>query len=301
MKKALIQLHLSILLASGTGIFGKLINMSAGLIVFWRIILAGLLLWGWIVWKRKLEKVPLKDKIGMGLVGVLLMIQWVLFYASVKVSNVSIAVVCFSTMGFFTAIFEPIFMKTKLQARELFLSSITILGVALIFSFDSRYRLGVGLGLVSSLACAILAVYFRKYRSRYTSTTVMSYQLVGGFVSAACLLPIYTALMPAEPILPPSWLDFAYLVAFSSACTIFMYLLQIQALEKISAFTVNLSFNLEPIYSISMAMILFGEARELGWSFYGGLFLIVLSVAIHTWIVVQSEQRRNRVLRKSRG
>lgn len=274
--------------------------MSAGLIVFWRIIIAGALLWCWVLWKKQLDKTTLRDKIGIGLVGVLLMIQWVLFYASVKTSNVSIAVVCFSTMGFFTALLEPLFMKTRVQGRELFLSSITIVGVALIFSFDSRYRLGVTLGLISSLGCAVLAIFFRKYRSRYSSATVMSYQLVGAFASAACLLPIYTALMPAEPILPPSWLDLAYLIVFSSACTIFMYMLQIQALEKISAFTVNLSFNLEPIYSISMAMLLFGEARELGWSFYGGLSLIVLSVAIHTWIVIASEQRRNRVL-KSRA
>lgn len=296
MKKAFLQLHLSILLAGWTGIFGKLITMSAGLVVFWRIVIAGALLWAWALWRKKLDPVPMKDKIGIGLVGALLMLQWTLFYASIKASNVSIGVVSFSTVGFFTALLEPMMTKSRIKARELLLSGITIAGIALIFSFDSRYRLGIAFGLASAFGAAALAVFFRMYRAKYSSITVMSHQLSGGFIAAAAALPIYMHLMPPEPLFP-SVLNAFYLVIFATACTIGMYLLQIQSLERISAFTVNLSYNLEPVYSIIIAMILFGEAKDLGPSFYAGLACIMLSVGLQTWVVASTEKRRNRVLK----
>lgn len=294
MKKAFLQLHLSIILAGWTGIFGKLITMSAGLVVFWRIVIAGALLWAWALWRKKLDFVPMKDKIGIGLVGALLMLQWTLFYASIKASNVSIGVVSFSTVGFFTALIEPLMTGGRIKARELFLSGITIAGIALIFSFDSRYRLGIAFGLASAFGAAALAVFFRIYRAKYSSITVMSHQLSGGFIAALIALPVYTHLMPAEPFMP-SALNAVYLFIFATACTIGMYLLQIQSLEKISAFTVNLSYNLEPVYSIIIAMILFGEAKDLGLSFYAGLGCIILSVGLQTWVVAATEKRRNRV------
>ena len=294
MKKAFLQLHLSIILAGWTGIFGKLITMSAGLVVFWRIVIAGALLWAWALWRKKLDFVPLKDKIGIGMVGALLMLQWTLFYASIKASNVSIGVVSFSTVGFFTALLEPMMTRGRIKARELFLSGITIAGIALIFSFDSRYRLGIAFGLASALGAAALAVFFRIYRAKYSSVTVMSHQLSGGFIASLAALPVYTYLMPPEPLIP-SALNAVYLLIFATACTIGMYLLQIQSLEKISAFTVNLSYNLEPVYSIIIAMILFGEAKDLGPSFYAGLVCIMLSVGLQTWVVASTEKRRNRV------
>ncbi len=294
MKKAFLQLHLSILLASWTGIFGKLIELTPGLIVFWRIVIAGGILWLWAWFTGRLERVTPRDRIGIMLVGALLMLQWTLFYASIKASSVSIGVVAFSSVGFFTALLEPLMTGSRVKSKEILFSCLTMLGIYLIFHFDTRYRLGIAFGLAGAAAAAALAVFFRKYRAKYSSVTVMSWQLTGGFVSALALLPAYLALMPPQNVLPQP-IDWLWLVIFSTFCTLGMYILQIQSLEKISAFTVNLSYNLEPVYSIVLAMILFGEARELGLEFYGGLALICLSVALQTGNVLATQRRLKRI------
>ena len=290
MKKAFIELHISIILAGWTGIFGKLLTLSAGLLVFWRIAIAGVCLWIWATLAKKLEPVPFKDRIAVMLVGALLALQWVLFYGSIKASNVSIGVVAFSSVGFFTAILEPLMNGRRISIRELLFSCVTVAGISLIFHFDTQYRFGIMLGLASAAASALLAIYFKRFRAKYSSVTVMSWQLLGGFVFSALALPVYTALMPPEPFFP-GWPDIIYLPIFAVFCTLFMYILQIQALEHISAFTVNLSYNLEPVYSIILAMILFGEARDLGPSFYAGVGLIALSVALQTASVMRERRK----------
>lgn len=295
MKNAFIQLHISILLAGWTGIFGKLLALSPGLIVFWRIVIAGGALWLWAWLTKRLEAVSTRDKIGILLVGALLAFQWTLFYASIKASNVSIGVVAFSSIGFFTAIIEPIVNRRRISMREILFSLVTIAGISLIFHFDVQYRLGIAFGLLSAAAAALLAVFFKLYRAKYSSVTVMSWQLLGGFLFALLVLPLYTHLMPPEPFIP-TWPDTLYLPVFAIFCTLFMYILQIQSLEHISAFTVNLSYNLEPIYSIVLAMLIFGEARDLGPAFYAGVALIALSVALQTGTVMQARKREKAML-----
>lgn len=165
MKKAFLQLHLSVLLAGWTGIFGKLITMSPGFIVLWRIIIAGTLLWGWLALRRTIEYVRPKDRLGIMVVGALLMIQWTLFYAAIKASNVSITIVTFSSMGFFTAILEPLITRTRMSIKEIGFSILTVFGISLIFHFDTQYRTGIMLSLTSAAAAAALAVFFRMYKA----------------------------------------------------------------------------------------------------------------------------------------
>lgn len=290
MRKAFFELHLAILIAGWTGIFGKLIDMSAGLLVFWRVALAAALLWAIALVKKNLERTSAKTALGMCGAGVLLMLSWAAFYAAIKTSNVSVGVVAFSSVGFFTAIIEPLMTHRRINVRELAFSLVTIAGIALVFHFDTRYRLGIIFGLLSGLSAAILTIFFRNFRTRYATMTVLTWQLTGAFISALALLPLYHCLMPPEPLLP-SMKNALLLVVFASIFTIGMYFLQVQALEKISAFTVNLSYNLEPVYSIVIAMILFGEARELNWSFWAGLALIALSVGLQTASVLKLQKK----------
>lgn len=297
MKKAFLQLHLSVILAGWTGIFGKLISLSPGLIVFWRIVIAGALLWTWTRLTGKLEAVSKRDRFGIMGVGALLMLQWTLFYAAIKTSNVSIGVVTFSSIGFFTALLEPLMTRSRIKLKEIAFSLLTVLGISLIFHFDTRYRLGICFGLASAAAAAMLAVFFRMYRAKYSSVTVMNWQLAGGLVAALLIMPVYRMFMPPEPFFP-SLFDAGCLVIFASFCTIGMYLLQIQSLERISAFTVNLTYNLEPIYSIILAMIIFGEGSELGLSFYAGLGLIALSVLLQTLSVLKMQRRSAKLMRQ---
>ncbi len=281
MKQAYIKLHVSILIAGFTGILGKLITLNEGLLVWYRMLITSILFFIFLWISQKFRKVSLKEAIQIGGVGLLLAFHWIFFYGSIKASNVSIGVVCFSLTGFFTAIFEPLINKHRISIKELMLSLITLLGIILIFQLDIRYRTGILLGVISSFLAALFIIMNKKVGSKHSSSTMLFYEMIGGFIGISIILPAYLSYFPSENIIP-NMSDFAYLLLLSIFCTIGLYLLQIQALRKISAFTVNLSYNLEPIYSIILAMVIFNEAKELDWVFYVGLSLIILSVLLQS-------------------
>ncbi|MDH6356419.1 DMT family transporter [Parabacteroides sp. PF5-9] len=289
MRDTFIKLHLSILLAGFTGLFGKWVSLSEGLLVCYRMLFAAIILF-LILWMgKKLQRLSIREMLKIGGTGFLLGLHWVFFYGSIKASNVSVGVVCFSLVGFFTAILEPLINRRRISMRQLGYSLFAVLGILLIFQFDIRYRTGILLGVVSTALAALFTIVNKRVGKQYTSSTMLLYEMSGGFLGLVCLLPVYFYFFSVESIFP-SVTDLFYLLALALFCTVFLYLLQIQALKSISAFTVNLSYNLEPVYSILLAMIFFGEAKELSGMFYLGLGLIVCSVLLQT---VDVFRRRN--------
>lgn len=280
------KLHVAILLAGLTGIFGKLIQLPEGPLVWWRMLITSALLLAWLWLKGKLPRIPFRAALTIMGVGCLVAIHWIFFYGSIKAANVSIAVVCFALTGFFTALLEPLFFRTKISPRELCFSLITVLGIALIFHFDTRYRTGIILGVLSAVFAALFTINVRKIGRDHSSTTMLLFQMIGGWTFLTLAAPVYLAFTAAAPLIP-SPADSAYLFLLSSFCTIGLFLLEIQALKEISAFTVNLSFNLEPVYSIALAMAFLGEAAEVGLSFFVGLALICLSVALQSLYAIR--------------
>lgn len=281
MKEAFLKLHISILLAGFTGLFGKLVTLNEGLLVWYRMLFAAILLF-LILWGRGLlQKISFREVLKIGGTGLLLGLHWVFFYGSIKVANVSIGVVCFSLVGFFTALLEPLIIQRRMSLKELLFSLITVFGIVLIFQFDMRYRTGIIIGVISSALAALFTITNKKVGRNHKSGTMLLYEMIGGFLGLSCLLPFYLHYFPVGTILPGTQ-NLIYLLVLALVCTIGLYLLQIQVLQTISAFTVNLSYNLEPVYSIILAMLFFGEAKELNVAFYAGLGLILLSVLLQT-------------------
>lgn len=289
-KKAFVKLHLSVLIAGGTGIFGKLITLNEALLVWYRMLFASVLFFVVLFFLGKLRKVTLRDAAKIAFVGILLAAHWIFFYGSIKASNVSIGVVCLSLMSMFTAVFEPLINRHRVSLREIMFSLVAVLGIVLIFHFDTRYRVGIYMGVASAALAALFTIFNKKVSAGYTTSTMLLYEMAGGFVGLSCLLPFYLDYAGVERILP-NWQDGIYLFLFASVFTVGLYILQIQVLKVISAFTLNLSYNLEPIYSIVLAMLLFGEARDLNFSFYLGLGLIFLSVLLQTSSVMLKGRR----------
>ncbi len=295
MKQAFIKLHLSIILAGFTGIFGKLITLNEGLLVWYRMLITSLLLFILLkIWK-KFRLLPLQDMIRIGGVGFLLAMHWVFFYASIKASNISIGVICFSLVGFFTAILEPFINHRRFSVTELILSLITLSGIILIFNLDMRYQSGFIRGVISSALAALFTIMNKGVGADYTSSTMLFYEMVGGFICLSVILPVYLYNFQVDTLVP-STQNIIYLMVFSVFCTILLYILQIQALKSISAFTVNLSYNLEPVYSIVLAMAFFGEAKELNYSFYLGLTLIVLSTVLQMFNVMYERKKKDKAI-----
>ena len=291
---AFIVLHLSIVLAGFTGVLGRLITLNEGLLVWYRVIFASVFFFLYLLIKKGQIRVSFKDVLRIAWVGLLLCVHWLLFYGSIKYSNVSIGVVCFASVGFFTAIIDPVLSKRPFSIREIIFSLLTILGIALIFHFDTRYQVGIILGVLSAVAAALLTIENRRVGSDYPLMTFLFYEITSSVVIMTAFMPIYLSFFPVPTILP-SMSDFIYLLILSSFCTVGMFSLQLEALKRLSSFTVNLSYNLEPVYSIILAMIIFHEAKDLNFSFYIGLALICVSVLLQSFFHWKTHQKLQRI------
>jgi drug/metabolite transporter (DMT)-like permease len=280
--KGFLLLHLSVFIAGFTGVLGRLIELDSAVLVWHRMAWAAVLMALFLLFRKDLKRYRLQDICQMGGVGVLLCLHWVFFYASIKASNVSIGVVCFSLVGFFTALFEPIINKHKFSINEFLFSILTVCGVYLIFHFDTRYRLGIVFGIISSALYALFAIANQHVGKRYEAKNMLFWEMIGGLVVLSAILPIYNYFLPVGKLMPTG-LDYPYMAFMVVVCTIGLCLLQIIVLQKIDAFTVNLTYNLEPVYSIIIAMLIFNEYQELNFSFILGIALIIISVVLQTW------------------
>jgi drug/metabolite transporter (DMT)-like permease len=222
--------------------------------------------------------------------GILLALHWVAFFASIQASNVSIGVACVATSCFFTTLFDPIVNRKRIQWRNILLSFIAIAGILFIFSIDVRYRLGIALGLLCAALYSLFSILNINVarETKEDSATMLLYELIGGVAFLTLCIPVFLSMYPAEPVVPQGN-DLLSLLLLGSVFTVIPFLFQLQALRKLSAFTVNMAYNLEPPYSIAIAAILFGELQEVGFSFWVGISLIVLSVVLQTYTVVRAK------------
>lgn len=279
MKQALIKLHISVFLAGFTGILGVLIHLNEMTLVWYRIMITVVSLSVMFALTKKSTRIPKQQAVRFFLIGTLIALHWVAFYGSIKLSNVSIGLVCFSATGLFTALLEPLLVTKKLQWVELGLGLLSLLGIYLIFHFDERYQTGILVGIISAFLAALFSVLNKKQVADAEPTVMMLYELTGGLVILTLLMPVYAYFFPETSIVP-TFSDWGWLLVLSWLCTIVAMQLMLDSLKKVSAFTQNLSLNLEPVYAIIMAFILFDENKYLSSSFYFGVGLIILSVVL---------------------
>lgn len=285
MKSALIKLHIAVFLVGFTGILGVLIQLSELPLVWYRILITVVSLFFLLKFKQRLTPVPKKAKFQLMRIGAIIALHWVCFYGSIKLSNVSIALVCFSSTGLFTAILEPLLITKKIKWIEIALGLFSIIGITLIFHFDDRYKLGIIVGVVAAILAALFSVLNKKHLAIADTQQMLLYELIGGFLILTVLFPIYVYLFPTANIIP-TISDWGWLLILSWVCTIVAMQLMLQSLQKVSAFTQNLSLNLEPVYAITMAFLLFHENKALHPSFYIGVALILFSVILQMLRIV---------------
>jgi drug/metabolite transporter (DMT)-like permease len=290
MKSALIKLHIAVFLWGFTGVLGRLIQLNEGLLVWWRLLITVVLLFILMAWKKELEKLSLKNILQLFGIGFLMALHWVCFYGSIKAANVSIALICLSSSGLLTALLEPLLLKKKLILIEVMLGCLAIIGIYLIFHFDARYRTGIIIGLAAALLTVVFSILNKKVVANIAPKTMMLYELSGGLLILTLCMPVYLHFIPAPSVLP-SPNDWFWLLLLSSFCTILAMDLSLQALKKVSAFTQNLTLNLEPVYGIILAFAVYGEHKELKGSFYIGFSLIIVAVVLQMLRVVRLKKK----------
>ena len=290
MRDALVKLHISVFLAGFTGVLGALIQLNEGLLVWYRIMITVVSLLALLQVKKQFQRIPTSMVWKLLGIGTLIALHWVFFYGSIKMANVSIGLVCFAATGLFTALLEPVFNNKKFSLWDVGLGLISLLGILLIFQFDQRYREGIIAGIISAILAALFTVLNKRQVNKVEPRVMMVYELSGGLLLLTLLMPVYLHYYPVESILP-SLSDWFWLLILGWLCTVLAMDLMLQALQKVSAFTQNLSLNLEPVYGIILAFVLFGEQKQLGNSFYTGVSLITFSVVLQMIRVIGQHQK----------
>jgi drug/metabolite transporter (DMT)-like permease len=290
MRRALIQLHIAVFLWGFTGVLGRLITLNEGLLVWYRLLLTVITLLFIMWWQKSFKLLNWKDTLQLFGIGTIVMLHWVCFYGSIKYANVSIALTCLSASGLFTAVLEPLFFKNRIQLVEIVLGAIAIAGIYLIFHFDPRYKIGIIIGLFATLFTAVFSVMNKKIIHKYSGKTMIVYELTGGWLLLTLLMPWYLQQFPVDSILPTTQ-DWGWLLLLSWFCTILAMELSLKALQKISAFTQNLTLNLEPVYGIILAFVVYQENKQLNDWFYAGFGLILLVVVLQMGRIIVIQRK----------
>jgi drug/metabolite transporter (DMT)-like permease len=288
LRQALIKLNIAVVLWGFTGILGRWISLDPVLLVGYRMLITVVSLWVIDRFERKIERVPAASLPAMLGTGAILGLHWVAFFASVQVANVSVALICLSSAGLFTAILEPLITRTRIKPTDILLGLMALLGIALLFHFDGRYQSGILLGVASALLIAFIPILNKQHLQRYNNETVTFYNLGGGLLAVLLLLPFYHYAAPIKYFLPTGT-DWWCLLALSWLCTVYTWRLSMAALRKVSAFTMNLVLNLEPVYGVLMAFVFFKEYKDLGPFFYAGFLLIFAAVLLQVLRIVKNK------------
>jgi len=283
-RKAQLQIHFCVLLWGFTAIFGRLITLPALALVLWRmLIVVAVLALVPRVW-RSLRAMPARLIAAYAGIGILVALHWLTFYAAIKLANASVGATCMAVGPVFLAIVEPLIARSRFDPRELVLGILVIPGVALVAGgVPQAMQVGLVVGVVSALLVALFSALNKRLVEHADPLTVTGIELAAGVVLLAALAP----LLPHDgPMLPlPDVHDAVLLLALALGCTLLPYSLALHALRHLSAYSVQLATNLEPVYAIVLAIPLLGEQRELALSFYAGVAIILLSVLAHPLLV----------------
>jgi drug/metabolite transporter (DMT)-like permease len=281
MKKAFLQLHLAVFLAGFTGVLGRLITINEALLVWYRMFFSALILLAISMFTKKIKLLHWKEMLPLIGIGGIIALHWVSFYGSIKYANISVALVCFSSVGFFSSFLDPLISNRKIIMTEVLLGLMVMLGVYLIFHFDQHFRTGILFGIISAFLATLFPILNKRFVGKHGADTITFYEIGGGWMVLNLVVPIYLLYTPVDSYLPNAK-DLLWLLFLSLFCTVLAFNMSVRALSRISPFTVNLSFNLEPVYGILLAFLIYNEHKMLGPSFYVGISIIILTVVLQT-------------------
>lgn len=281
-RRAHLQMHLCVLLWGFTAILGKLISLPALPLVWWRMLLVVAALALLPPFWRALRAVGARQAAIYAGIGALVALHWLTFYGAIKLSNASVAATCMALATVFTALVEPLVMRTRWSWRDLALGVAVLPGVALVVGgVPAGMRLGIAVGVLSAALVAVFGSLNKRHVGRAAPLAVTGIELAAGTLLLTLLAPILAAWVPAfsGPLLAlPDARDFAWLLLLALGCTLFPFALALVALRHMSAFSAQMAINLEPVYAILLAIPLLGEQQELSPAFYAGVAIILLVV-----------------------
>lgn len=277
--KSYLQLHLIVFIWGFTAILGRLISLDALPLVWFRMLFAVGFIFIFIKYKKLPIKIPTRILLKFLVAGLIIALHWFTFFRAIKVSNVSITLACLSTGAFFTSLIEPVFFGKKIVWYELFFGLIVVFGLTIIFNVEGRYLEGIILALTSAFLSASFAVINSKFVKDYDPTVISYYELSGGVLFFSVFL-LFTNNFSIE-FFHLTTSDFIYLLILSSVCTAYAFIASTAIMKFLSPYTVMLTINLEPIYGIILAVLIFEDKEQMSPQFYVGALIILITVLLN--------------------
>ncbi|WP_046756041.1 DMT family transporter [Kordia jejudonensis] len=276
--KNYIHLHVLIFIAGFTAILGKLITIKAIPLVWFRMLIAGVIMFAFIKISKIRLHISLKTFSKFAVAGIVVALHWITFFGAIDVSNVSITLVMFSTGAFFASFIEPIVYKRKIIWYEIIFGIIVIIGVYIIMNSEFKYINGIILGVISAFLSSLFAVLNGKFVEKHNASTISFYEFICGVAFISIYLVFSADGFTQENFFILSTNDWIYIFILASICTAYAFIASTHIMLHISPYTVVLTYNLEIIYGIILALLLFPEDEKMSPGFYYGSILVIITV-----------------------
>ncbi|WP_456424939.1 DMT family transporter [Lutibacter sp.] len=277
--KNYLHLHFLVFIWGFTAILGALISIKAIPLVWYRMFFAVIFVFFYILLTKKSLKISLKVLLKFALTGIIIALHWIAFFSAIKIANVSIALVAMSTGALFASLIEPLFFKRKLNYLELFFGLLVIIGLYIIFNVEKQYTLGIIYALIASFLSALFTVLNGLYVKKHEAEVITFYQLFFGVVFITIYILLSSTFTIQDFYL--NILDLIYLFILSSICTAYAFVVSVKIMKFLTPYTVMLTVNLEPVYGIILAVLIFGDKEKMNPQFYIGALLIIVTVIIN--------------------
>ena len=281
--KHFIHLHFLVFIAGFTAVLGELITNSSVSIVWHRMLIASILTIFFILLKKKSLKINLKQLLKYSFLGLIIALHWITFFEGIEQSNISVTLAMFSTAAFFTSFLEPLFFKRKIIFYEIILGLLVVIGVFLIFNAEFNFINGIILGILSAFFASLFSVLNGVMIKNDSAIKISFYEFVSGVIFITIYL-IFTENINTLHIENYLSLNYLYIFILCSVCTAYAFIASVYLLKFITPYSVVLTYNLEPIYGILLALLFFGDNEKMSFQFYIGLFLILSSVLINMYV-----------------
>jgi len=292
--KSYLHFHVIVFIWGFTAVLGALISIGATALVWYRMLIASLVIFVYIKIKGISLKAKGKTLLGLAGVGVLIALHWLTFFGAVKIANVSITLAMMSTGAFFTSILEPIFYKRKLIWYELVFGLLVIGGLYLIFEVETRYTEGIIVALISALLAALFTLFNGKYAKKHDSVMISFYELLTGALFITVFLAV-TNRFDAS-FFQVQETDWIYLIILATVCTAYAFIASVKVMKHLTPYTIMLTTNMEPVYGIILAFLILGDAEQMNTGFYFGAILILLTVILNGILKNARRRKAARVL-----
>jgi drug/metabolite transporter (DMT)-like permease len=289
LNKNLLILHFTVFIWGFTSILGKLIQVHAVYLVWYRVLIALVALFLYFKFSKIEFKVNRTTFLRLFFTGALVGGHWILFFQSIKSSTVSVTLVCLSSLTLFTAIFEPLLNKKKISKLEITAGAFIIAGILLIFKFETQYTLGISLGLLSAAFASLFAIINSKQVKQREAPVIAFYELLGALFWISLYL-LFTGGFNSDMKLNPS--DIGYLLILGTICTSLAYVAGVSVMKELSAFRVALITNLEPVYGIIMAFVFFGDLDKMTAGFWAGAIVILSTIFLYPVVQTRVAKRK---------